>query len=173
MWRNAESGLTTYSLALLNNVSFNVVEFAKSQVITLMRDTQCFKGSPGNRLFSKAWCKQPLHDFVTVFSTESRVPSHDSCSTHHWKQVTFLQPFFPPSHPLPCLHPLPILTPYNLFLFCCFVLDFILIWSLIVQFCDFCFRKTICNRLILLSLLVFLKIFFNLVFHCPVWGFFL
>ena len=32
MWRNPDSGLTTYSLALLNNVSFNVVEFAKSQV---------------------------------------------------------------------------------------------------------------------------------------------
>lgn len=32
MWRSSESGLTTYSLALLNNVSFNVVEFAKSQV---------------------------------------------------------------------------------------------------------------------------------------------
>uniref|UniRef100_K1QBH9 Cleavage and polyadenylation specificity factor subunit 2 n=1 Tax=Magallana gigas TaxID=29159 RepID=K1QBH9_MAGGI len=32
MWRNAESGLSPYSLALLNNVSFNVVEFAKSQV---------------------------------------------------------------------------------------------------------------------------------------------
>ncbi|KAL8565141.1 cleavage and polyadenylation specificity factor subunit 2 [Nucella lapillus] len=32
MWRNTESGLTTYSLALLNNVSYNVVEFAKSQV---------------------------------------------------------------------------------------------------------------------------------------------
>lgn len=32
MWRSTESGLTTYSLALLNNVSFNVVEFAKSQV---------------------------------------------------------------------------------------------------------------------------------------------
>lgn len=32
MWRSSESGLTPYSLALLNNVSFNVVEFAKSQV---------------------------------------------------------------------------------------------------------------------------------------------
>jgi len=32
MWRSSESGLTAYSLALLNNVSFNVVEFAKSQV---------------------------------------------------------------------------------------------------------------------------------------------
>ena len=32
MWRTTESGLSPYSLALLNNVSFNVVEFAKSQV---------------------------------------------------------------------------------------------------------------------------------------------
>ncbi|KAK6182594.1 hypothetical protein SNE40_010244 [Patella caerulea] len=32
MWRSTESGLSTYSLALLNNVSFNVIEFAKSQV---------------------------------------------------------------------------------------------------------------------------------------------
>ena len=32
MWRSQESGLMTYSLALLNNVSYNVVEFAKSQV---------------------------------------------------------------------------------------------------------------------------------------------
>jgi len=35
MWRTSESGLSPYSLALLNNVSFNVVEFAKSQVIIL------------------------------------------------------------------------------------------------------------------------------------------
>jgi hypothetical protein len=34
MWRNSESGLSPYSLALLNNVSFNVVEFAKSQVVS-------------------------------------------------------------------------------------------------------------------------------------------
>ncbi|XP_021378418.1 cleavage and polyadenylation specificity factor subunit 2-like [Mizuhopecten yessoensis] len=32
MWRTSESGLSPYSLALLNNVSFNVVEFAKSQM---------------------------------------------------------------------------------------------------------------------------------------------
>ncbi|XP_070579049.1 cleavage and polyadenylation specificity factor subunit 2-like [Ptychodera flava] len=32
MWRTQESGLGSYSLALLNNVSYNVVEFAKSQV---------------------------------------------------------------------------------------------------------------------------------------------
>ncbi|UYV67077.1 CPSF2 [Cordylochernes scorpioides] len=32
LWRNQDSGLMAYSLALLNNVSFNVVEFAKSQV---------------------------------------------------------------------------------------------------------------------------------------------
>ena len=32
MWRTADSGLMAYSLALLNNVSYNVLEFAKSQV---------------------------------------------------------------------------------------------------------------------------------------------
>ncbi|XP_065184481.1 cleavage and polyadenylation specificity factor subunit 2-like [Sycon ciliatum] len=32
LWRNQESGLIAYSLALLSNVSYNVVEFAKSQV---------------------------------------------------------------------------------------------------------------------------------------------
>ena len=32
LWRSQESGLSKFSLALLNNVSYNVVEFAKSQV---------------------------------------------------------------------------------------------------------------------------------------------
>lgn len=32
LWRSKESGLWVYSLAILNNVSYNVVEFAKSQV---------------------------------------------------------------------------------------------------------------------------------------------
>lgn len=32
LWRNKESGLLAYSLAFLNNVSYNVVEFAKSQI---------------------------------------------------------------------------------------------------------------------------------------------
>ncbi|CAD5125049.1 unnamed protein product [Dimorphilus gyrociliatus] len=32
MWRSQESGLMCFSLAICNNVSFNVVEFAKSQV---------------------------------------------------------------------------------------------------------------------------------------------
>ena len=32
LWRNQESGLMTYSLALLNNFSYNVIEFAKSLV---------------------------------------------------------------------------------------------------------------------------------------------
>ena len=35
MWKMPGSGLIAYSLALLNNVSYNVVEFAKSQVIVL------------------------------------------------------------------------------------------------------------------------------------------
>uniref|UniRef100_A0A1B6EDG6 Cleavage and polyadenylation specificity factor subunit 2 n=1 Tax=Clastoptera arizonana TaxID=38151 RepID=A0A1B6EDG6_9HEMI len=32
LWQNRDSGLLAYSLALLNNVSYNVVEFAKSQI---------------------------------------------------------------------------------------------------------------------------------------------
>lgn len=32
MWRAKDSGLSTYSLALVNNVSYNVIEFAKSQM---------------------------------------------------------------------------------------------------------------------------------------------
>ena len=32
LWKNKESGLMAYSLALLNNQSYNVVEFAKSQI---------------------------------------------------------------------------------------------------------------------------------------------
>ncbi|XP_058062767.1 probable cleavage and polyadenylation specificity factor subunit 2 isoform X1 [Anopheles bellator] len=32
LWKNKESGLMAYSLALLNNFSYNVVEFAKSQI---------------------------------------------------------------------------------------------------------------------------------------------
>lgn len=32
LWRNKESGLLTYSLALISNVAYNVVEFAKSQI---------------------------------------------------------------------------------------------------------------------------------------------
>jgi cleavage and polyadenylation specificity factor subunit 2 len=32
LWRNEQSGLFAYSLALLNNFSFQVIEFARSQV---------------------------------------------------------------------------------------------------------------------------------------------
>jgi len=32
MWRMRDSGLAPYSLVFLNNVAFNVLEFAKSQV---------------------------------------------------------------------------------------------------------------------------------------------
>lgn len=32
IWRTKDAGLGVYSLALLNNVSYNVVEFSKSQV---------------------------------------------------------------------------------------------------------------------------------------------
>lgn len=33
IWRTKDAGLGVYPLALLNNVSYNVVEFSKSQVI--------------------------------------------------------------------------------------------------------------------------------------------
>lgn len=36
LWRNKDSGLVAYSLLLLSNVSYNVVEFAKSQVSHLL-----------------------------------------------------------------------------------------------------------------------------------------
>ena len=43
MWRHQELGFGAYSIALLNYVSYNVVEFAKSQVkivlVTLMLKT--------------------------------------------------------------------------------------------------------------------------------------
>ena len=32
LWRNQDSGLCAYSIGILNNVSYNVIEFAKSQV---------------------------------------------------------------------------------------------------------------------------------------------
>jgi Cft2 family RNA processing exonuclease len=38
LWRSKESGLSPYSVALLNNLSYNVIEFAKSQVGVIMRD---------------------------------------------------------------------------------------------------------------------------------------
>lgn len=43
IWRTKDAGLGVYSLALLNNVSYNVVEFSKSQVIKDMG----FKTIPG------------------------------------------------------------------------------------------------------------------------------
>lgn len=50
IWRSHDSGLMSYSLALLNNVSYNVVEFAKSQVEwmsdKIMRSFEGLKGNP-------------------------------------------------------------------------------------------------------------------------------
>ncbi|XP_041968998.1 probable cleavage and polyadenylation specificity factor subunit 2 [Aricia agestis] len=49
LWRNKDSGLIAYSLLLLSNVSYNVVEFAKSQ-IEWMSDklTRAFEGARSN-----------------------------------------------------------------------------------------------------------------------------
>lgn len=37
IWRTKDAGLGVYPLALLNNVSYNVVEFSKSQVMCLLQ----------------------------------------------------------------------------------------------------------------------------------------
>ena len=50
VWRNKESGLFAYSLVLLNNVAYNVVEFAKSQMEwmseKLMRSFEGLRNNP-------------------------------------------------------------------------------------------------------------------------------
>jgi len=52
LWQNRDSGLLAYSLALLNNVSFNVIEFAKSQIEwmseRLMRSFEGHRNNPFN-----------------------------------------------------------------------------------------------------------------------------
>ncbi|XP_069688584.1 probable cleavage and polyadenylation specificity factor subunit 2 isoform X2 [Periplaneta americana] len=70
LWRNKESGLLAYSLALLNNVSYNVVEFAKSQ-IEWMSDKlmRTFEGARNNPFQFKHL--QLCHSIAEL----SRVPS--------------------------------------------------------------------------------------------------
>lgn len=49
LWKNKESGLLAYSLALLNNVCYNVVEFAKSQIEWMSdRLMKSFEGARNN-----------------------------------------------------------------------------------------------------------------------------
>lgn len=70
LWRNKDSGLIAYSLALLNNVSYNVVEFAKSQ-IEWMSDKlmRTFEGARNNPFQFKHL--QLCHSIAEL----SRVPS--------------------------------------------------------------------------------------------------
>lgn len=51
LWKNKDSGLSSYSLILLNNVAFNVVEFSKLQV--------CLRFSPFKKIpfFSNMFLK--------------------------------------------------------------------------------------------------------------------
>ncbi|XP_049826787.1 probable cleavage and polyadenylation specificity factor subunit 2 isoform X2 [Aethina tumida] len=70
LWRNKESGLLSYSLALLNNVSYNVVEFAKSQIEwmsdKLMRN---FEGARNNPFqFKHLQLCHSLHELSKVSS---------------------------------------------------------------------------------------------------------
>lgn len=70
LWRNKDSGLLAYSLALLNNVSYNVVEFAKSQ-IEWMSDKlmRTFEGARNNPFQFKHL--QLCHSIAEL----SRIPS--------------------------------------------------------------------------------------------------
>lgn len=68
LWRNKESGLLAYSLALLNNVSYNVVEFAKSQ-IEWMSDKlmKSFEGARNNPFqFKHLQLCHSLHELSKV-----------------------------------------------------------------------------------------------------------
>lgn len=68
LWRNKESGLLAYSLALLNNVSYNVVEFAKSQ-IEWMSDKlmRSFEGARNNPFqFKHVQLCHSLHELAKV-----------------------------------------------------------------------------------------------------------
>lgn len=70
LWRNKESGLLAYSLALLNNVSYNVVEFAKSQ-IEWMSDKlmRSFEGARNNPFqFKHLQLCHSLHELNKVSS---------------------------------------------------------------------------------------------------------
>ncbi|CAH1731617.1 unnamed protein product [Aphis gossypii] len=68
LWRNKESGLDAYSLVFLTNVSYNTVEFAKSQ-IEWMSDKlmKSFEGARNNPFFFKhvKLCHN-MHDFNKV-----------------------------------------------------------------------------------------------------------
>lgn len=62
IWRTKDAGLGVYSLALLNNVSYNVVEFSKSQVcfhIVLCNKEGCYR----NWAYGKQCFSCPL-DFI-------------------------------------------------------------------------------------------------------------
>ncbi|KAK6644493.1 hypothetical protein RUM43_000760 [Polyplax serrata] len=70
LWRNKESGLLAYSLALLNNVSYNTVEFAKSQIEWMSEKLmRSFEGARNNPFQFKY--VQLCHSFSEL----SKVPS--------------------------------------------------------------------------------------------------
>lgn len=60
IWRTKDAGLGAYPLALLNNVSYNVVEFSKSQVLL----TVCFFFTSEKLLKYSDFSSQNFH-FVT------------------------------------------------------------------------------------------------------------
>ena len=87
LWRNQESGLRAYSLALLNNVAYNVNEFAKSQ-IEWMSDKlmKSFEGARNNPFGFKYFIYLFCH-FLSFFLMALCVYYLGICSyvTHYLK----------------------------------------------------------------------------------------
>lgn len=80
IWRTKDAGLGVYPLALLNNVSYNVVEFSKSQVLKtdLMSNLSRFSSFMYYRLISS--------DNFSHFTNRETSTSCDclSFNSHRW-----------------------------------------------------------------------------------------
>ncbi|CAH0550597.1 unnamed protein product [Brassicogethes aeneus] len=92
LWRNKESGLLAYSLALCNNVSYNVVEFAKSQIEwmsdKLMRN---FEGARNNPFqFKHLQLCHSLHELAKVSSPKVVLASSADMESGYSREL-FLQ----------------------------------------------------------------------------------
>lgn len=92
LWKNKESGLLAYSLALLNNESYNVVEFAKSQ-IEWMSDKlmKSFEGARNNPFqFKHLQLCHNLNDLNNVASPKVVLASMPDIESGYSREL-FLQ----------------------------------------------------------------------------------
>jgi cleavage and polyadenylation specificity factor subunit 2 len=77
MWQHRESGLMTYSLALLNNMSYNIVEFAKSQIEWMSEKLmRAFEGKRNNPFtFRHLKLCHSMSEVNKVFISDESEPS--------------------------------------------------------------------------------------------------